>query len=225
MRASVGGACLILTRRLCLLTPPPHPRPLTTQRTYLPGSLVALECEQELLLLLWTFAHHSRAFLRALLASPELADVLMAVCYCVLSWASDAPNSSLVHLCILTLLVISAEPGFGAAAQAPCPHSLPLRGRAARATSASLADLVVGAAAEVMLGGHGRLESVHPAALAVLANVTPHAHGLSADATARLLQCLGLLTAPRYLLAAPARRDRAAKRALDQSPPHGHPPL
>ena len=187
---------------------------------------MALECEQELLLLLWTFAHHSRAFLTALLASPELADVLMAVCFCVLSWASDAPNSSLVHLCILTLLVISAEPGFGAAAKAPCPHSLPLRGRAARATSASLADLVVGAAAEVLLGGHGRLESVHPAALAVLANVTPHAHSLSADATARLLQCLGLLTAPRYLLASSARRDRAAKRAPARSSnPRGHPPL
>lgn len=73
-----------------------------------------------------------------------------ALAFCVLSWASDAPSSSLVHLCVLTLLVISAEPGFGAAAQAPCPHSLPLRGRAARATSASLADLVVGAAAEVL---------------------------------------------------------------------------
>ena len=57
------------------LTPRRHSTP---QRTYLPGSLVALECEQELLLLLWTFAHHSRAFLAALIASPELADVLMA---------------------------------------------------------------------------------------------------------------------------------------------------
>ena len=62
-------------------------------------------------MLLWSFAHHSRAFLGALLAAPELADVLMAVCFCVLSWARDAPRSSLVHLCILTLLVISAEPG------------------------------------------------------------------------------------------------------------------
>ena len=41
---------------------------------------------------------------------------------------------------------------------------------------------------QVLLGGHARLESVHPAALAVIANVTPHAHSLSADATARLLQ-------------------------------------
>ena len=64
-------------------------------------------------MLLWSFAHHSRAFLGALLAAPELADVLMAVCFCVLSWARDAPRSSLVHLCILTLLVISAEPGSG----------------------------------------------------------------------------------------------------------------
>ena len=75
-------------------------------------------------MLLWSFAHHSRSFLGALLAAPELvnsnptltltltltltptlhphpdplphphphpkqADVLMAVCFCVLSWARE----------------------------------------------------------------------------------------------------------------------------------------
>ena len=178
-----------------------------TQRTYLPGSLVSLDCQQELLLLLWKFAHHSRPFLLALLASPQLPDVLMALCFCVLSWAHDVPKSSLVHLCVLTLLVFSAEPDFGAAAAAACPHPLPLRGRAARATSASLADLVLISCAEVVIGGHERLECVYPAALAVLANLVPHVKALSADSTGALLQCLAAFVQPAFLFGAPSRPE------------------
>ena len=179
-----------------------------SQRTYLPGSSVALDCQQELLLLLWKFVHGSRPFLLALLLSPDLPDVLMALCYCVLSWSHDVPKSSLVHLCVLTLLVLSAEPEFGRAVAAPCPHSLPLRGRAAQAASGSLADLVLAAACEVILDGHERLECVYPASLAVMANLAPHlSSGVSPASAERLVQCLGAFSRPAFLLAGSARPD------------------
>lgn len=80
-----------------------------SRRTYLPSALVALHCQQELLLLLWRFLSLNRPFCELLVDAEELADVVLALGYFVLSWRDEPSKHSWVHLAILCLLLLSSE--------------------------------------------------------------------------------------------------------------------
>eukprot|EP00967_Tisochrysis_lutea_P138210 scaffold249072_cov30-Tisochrysis_lutea.AAC.2 len=80
-----------------------------SRRTYLPSALVELDCLQELLLLLWRFLSLNRRFAETLLDAPEVADVVLSLCYFILSWCDDDAKHSWVHLNVLCLLILSAE--------------------------------------------------------------------------------------------------------------------
>ena len=175
--------------------------------TYLPSSQLSLECHEELLVLLWKCLSLNHAFLATLLASDALPDVLAALAYGVLSWAEDVSKASMVHLSILCLLLLSAEKDFSSVVNAPCPRAFTLAEPYADACAGTLADLLVAAAAAIVVGGGVRLESVLPAALAVLANITPHVKAYSAASANRLMLMLSACWDARFLLGAPSRPD------------------
>ena len=175
--------------------------------TYLPSSQLSLECHEELLVLLWKCLSLNHAFLATLLASDALPDVLAALAYGILSWAEDVSKASMVHLSILCLLLLSAEKDFSSVVNAPCPRAFTLAEPYADACAGTLADLLVAAAAAIVVGGGVRLESVLPAALAVLANITPHVKAYSAASANRLMLMLSACWDARFLLGAPSRPD------------------
>ena len=175
--------------------------------TYLPSSQLSLECHEELLVLLWKCLSLNHAFLATLLASDALPDVLAALAYGILSWAEDVSKASMVHLSVLCLLLLSAEKDFSSAVNAPCPRAFTLAEPYADACAGTLADLLVAAAAAIVVGGGVRLESVLPAALAVLANITPHVKAYSAASANRLMLMLSACWDARFLLGAPSRPD------------------
>ena len=157
-------------------------------------------------MLLWKCLSLNHAFLATLLASDALPDVLAALAYGILSWAEDVSKASMVHLSVLCLLLLSAEKDFSSAVNAPCPRAFTLAEPYADACAGTLADLLVAAAAAIVVGGGVRLESVLPAALAVLANITPHVKAYSAASANRLMLMLSACWDARFLLA-PSRPD------------------
>jgi uncharacterized membrane protein len=80
-----------------------------SRRTYLPSALVALHCQQELLLLLWRFLSLNRRFCELLVDAEEMADVVLALGYFVLTWRDEPAKHSWVHLAVLCLLLLSSE--------------------------------------------------------------------------------------------------------------------
>jgi len=178
-----------------------------SRRTYLPSALVELDCLQELLLLLWRFLSLNRRFAETLLDAPEVADVVLSLCYFILSWCDDDAKHSWVHLNVLCLLILSAEQGFGSTVNEVCPHILPLTGRHSGSCKGTIADLLVACCYELIRQGKDRLESMLPAALAVLANIAPHVKTFSDEAASQLIEIVDELGDPSYLFAAENRPE------------------
>jgi len=176
--------------------------------TYLPSAQAALQCQQELLLLLHCFLERNAAFRLALLQRQEdLAEVVLCLVYWVVLWSGDGAvaHHSWVHLSLLSLLLLSAEPGFSSIVNLPCPVALPLPG--SRPTGPSIADLLFSSVAELVSAGKERLEPLLPAALALLANLAPHTKMLSDEAAALLTAMLLDLAQPSYLFGGEARPE------------------
>ena len=55
----------------------------------MPASVSPIECEQEVLLLLWRSLTLNRPFVDRLLTSSPLPELLCALCSLLLSWADD----------------------------------------------------------------------------------------------------------------------------------------
>mmetsp|Transcript_17390 Transcript_17390/g.56890 ORF Transcript_17390/g.56890 Transcript_17390/m.56890 type:complete len:372 (+) Transcript_17390:245-1360(+) len=162
----------------------------------------------ELLLLLHCFLERNAAFRLALLQRQEdLAEVVLCLVYWVVVWSGDGAvaHHSWVHLSLLSLLLLSAEPGFSSIVNLPCPVALPLPG--SRPTGPSIADLLFSSVAELVSAGKERLEPLLPAALALLANLAPHTKMLSDEAAALLTAMLLDLAQPSYLFGGEARPE------------------
>lgn len=114
---------------------------------------------------------------------------------------------SLVHLGMLCLLLLSTEKDLHELINKRCPATLPSRGRLEDPCSGSLADLLVSCIADVILTDHQRLECVYPAALAVLANLSPHVTHFSYSSSHLMLRMLAALSAPSFLLASSNRPE------------------
>ena len=95
------------------------------------------------MLLLWKFLHGNRNLLVALLRSEQLPAVLLSLCHFILIWVDDIARPSMVHLCMLCLLLLSSEKEFHQTVNAPCTDTLPHRGRTPNACAGTFADLLV----------------------------------------------------------------------------------
>ena len=179
---------------------------LLAESTYLPSALAPVECEQEVLLLLWACLTHNADFGATLVASGARAEIALALANLVFAWAHEPASLSMAHLALLCLLRLSGELDFGGKVNQPCPRALPTRRPYAAVSSAGhLGDLLVGcAAAVVMTPPSLPLQTVYPAALALLANVAPHVKQWSAASAANLLAMLSALASPARLFASAA---------------------
>uniref|UniRef100_A0A7S3BE63 Dymeclin n=1 Tax=Haptolina ericina TaxID=156174 RepID=A0A7S3BE63_9EUKA len=181
---------------------------MVSQSTYLPSSIAALDCQQELIVLLWKFITLNRHFLAALLANPaRLHDVILSLCHYILIWVDDVAKSSMLHLSTLCLLLLSGEKAFITVVNLQCPRSLPHLGRSPAACTGTFADLLVACVAEVILSAHERLECIYPALLALLTNIAPHAKQYLYSTANLMLQMLSSLGSPDFLLTSPQRPE------------------
>ena len=177
-----------------------------SESSYLPSSTKPVECEQELVLLLWLALSLNGNLVAALVADGMLPNLIASLCHLIFAWGGDLACASAVHLCILSMLTLSAEPEFASTVNQPCPRGIPLTGIAAAASAGSVGDLILGAVAYLILPqpdgvAEPRLRSVYPGALALLANIAPHVKQWASQCVGLLPRMLAALAAPPVLLA------------------------
>ena len=176
-----------------------------SESAYLPSSVHPVQCEHELVLLLWITLSLNRKCVLAVCSHDLLPHLITSLCHLVFLWLNDLSAASAMHLCVLSLLLLSAEAEFATCLNKPCPRPISIPGPAEAVTTASggctIGDLLLALVGTLVLSetDTGRLRSVYPGTLALLANIAPHVKAWSAHTASYLPQMLGRLASPSML--------------------------
>eukprot|EP00904_Undaria_pinnatifida_P010228 jgi/Undpi1/6335/HiC_scaffold_20.g08818.m1 len=167
-----------------------------SQNSYMPGTTMAVNCYQEVLVLLWKIMEENPVFTQYVLKHCDINEIIVPVCYLLVENRKDVSKGGLIHICTFLLLKLSGERLFGVAINKPCsvrlPTDLPL-------FSGSHLDLLVLTVHKLLVAGTERLSTLYHCFLTVLCNVSPYAKSLSLVSSIKLVNLFELFTSPRNL--------------------------
>jgi hypothetical protein len=90
-----------------------------SDNSYLPYSVTRVTVEQELLILLWKCLEEIPQFLNYVLKHCDVTELMLPICYFMLSGRKDPAKNGLMYLCTFCLLKLSGERSFGVALNKP----------------------------------------------------------------------------------------------------------
>ncbi|KJE93087.1 hypothetical protein CAOG_03930 [Capsaspora owczarzaki ATCC 30864] len=173
----------------------------TLRSTYLPGSQVKIDFQQEVLVILWKMCDLNKHFLHHLLKSSDVLELVVPILsFCLEARNDQSPRVGLVHICAFLLLLFSGERNFGVRLnKAWTGHAF----ADIPAFVGSYADLMILTFHRTITMGHERLSSLQDCFLTILANVSPYFKSITLVSSAKLLHLFEFYSTPRFLLARP----------------------
>jgi hypothetical protein len=166
---------------------------------YLPGSVMEIECYQEVLVLLWKFLEENEGFMAHVLKHCDVSQLVVPICYFMFEARKDVAKVGLVHICTFILLKLSGERNFCVqlnrpyTAQLPC--DLPL-------FTGTHTDLLVVVLHKMVVNGSDKLSPLYNCFLTIICNVSPYTKTLCLLSSVKLVNLFELFTSHRFLYAA-----------------------
>ena len=167
-----------------------------SQNSLLPTSQARLDCQQEVLILLWKTLDENPLFLDFILTRCDVCELVVPICYLMYTARRDVAQIGLIHICTFILLKLSGERSFGVSLNRPfqtkLPCDLPL-------FSGSHADLVSITLHKLMVNGSYRLVPLYSCFLTVVCNISPYWRSMSLVASVKLVNLFELFSSPKFL--------------------------
>ena len=167
-----------------------------SQNSLLPTSQARLDCQQEILILLWKTLDENPLFLDFILTRCDVCELVVPICYLMYTARRDVAQIGLIHICTFILLKLSGERSFGVGLNRPfqtkLPCDLPL-------FSGSHADLVSITLHKLMVNGSYRLVPLYSCFLTVVCNFSPYWRSMSLVASVKLVNLFELFSSPKFL--------------------------
>jgi len=166
---------------------------------YLPGSLMLVECYQEVLVLLWKLLEGNLRFMPYILKNCDVTELVTPIVYFMYEARRDPARVGLIHICTFILLKLSGERNFAVQMNQPYEASLPCDLPLFVGTHC---DLVVITLHKLVVNGLDKLSPLYNCFLTIICNISPYCKSLSAVAAVKLVSLFELFTSPRFLYAA-----------------------
>ena len=171
---------------------------VSSESTYLPGSLKKVKFYHEALLLLWSLLRRNKAFATYILKRDISQELVVPLLFLMTENLQKKDQFGLICVCVFTLLHLSSRREFGVALnkdfKGKSPASLPL-------FSGTYADLVVMSLANAITSGPSTLQSLYSCLFIILANISPYIKTLSLPASAKLTALIDLFSLKKWLFA------------------------
>ena len=169
--------------------------------TYLPGSVMEVECHQEVLVLLWKLLEENEGFMPYVLKHCDVSrQLVVPLCYLLFEARRDPARVGLVHICTFILLKLSGERNFCVQLNRPFDTVLPCTDFPL--FSGSHADLLVLVLHKLVVNGTDKLAPLYNCFLTIICNTSPYTRTLCLLSSVKLLSLFELFTSPRFLYAA-----------------------
>eukprot|EP00941_MAST-03F_sp_MAST-3F-sp1_P002436 g2436.t1 len=169
--------------------------------TYMPNSLKAISCQQELIILLWKLLDENRAFMAYVLEYEDVTRILNPLVYFMYAGRNDPAMVPSIHMCTFVLLLLSGERNFGVALNKPfvngtLPIDLPL-------FEGNHADLTIVVFHKLIVNGSKKLKTLHSCLLTIISNISPYTKSLSNVASMKILALFEIFASPRFIFRSP----------------------
>ena len=153
-------------------------------------------------MLFWEITQCNKRFRSFIIDTDRAHDFVVLTLFYALEYKVEASKQGIVRMCAFLLQTLSVEPKFGAKLNKPfeTQESLPAAIRV-NGFRGSYADFLVHSIYTLITTSQGKLSAVYPALLAVISNIAPYLENLTASTSSRLMQLLGSMSSPSFLLA------------------------
>jgi hypothetical protein len=127
---------------------------------------------------------------------------VILILFYILEYKLDPAKQGVVKMCAFLLQTLSVEQNFGASlnktfeAQETLPTTIRIQG-----FNGSYADFLVQSIYSIIATSQGKLTTIYPALLAVIANISGYLTNISSTTTSKLLQLFSSMSSPSFLLA------------------------
>jgi len=166
---------------------------------YLPGSVMSIECHQEVLVLLWKLLEENELFMPHILKNCDVTQLVIPVCYFMFEARRDPAKVGLVHICTFILLKLSGERNFCVQLNRTYTSRLPIE---LPLFSGTHTDLLVVVLHKMVVNGTDKLSPLYNCFLTIICNVSPYCKTLSLVSSVKLVNLFELFTSHRFLYAA-----------------------
>lgn len=160
----------------------------------------SLELDQELQLLLWRFCNLNRKFMKHILASNELQDLVVPILYHMNENFREPSKTALIHVGLFNLLILSSERNFGVKLNKPytanAMSNLP-------EFSGTHADLMIIIFHKLVMYGY-RINQLYDYLLTILVNVSPYLKSTTILASKCLIQLFETFSSPLVIFTEPS---------------------
>ncbi|ETI24371.1 hypothetical protein G647_03740 [Cladophialophora carrionii CBS 160.54] len=177
-------------------------QPMQATASYLPGSQKSVKWAPEMIMLFWEVLQCNKRFRSFIIESNRAHDFVILMLFYAIEYKTDAARQGIVRMCVFVLQTMSVEASFGKnlnkrfEAQETLPPSI----RVANFTG-TYADFLIISIHTLITGSKGKLDAIYPALLAIINNMAAYVQHLSLAASTRLVQLLGSMSTPSFLLA------------------------
>lgn len=177
-------------------------QPLAATSSYLPGSQKPVRWSPEMIMLFWEMVQCNKRFRAFVVETERGSDFLILVLFYAMEHRNDPTKQGIVRMCVFVLQTLSMESSFGKSLnkeffrQETLPPVLRLE-----SWSGSYGDFLVVSLHTLITGSKGKLDTIYPALLAIMNNVSPYLENLNRLACLKLLQLYVRMSSPSFLLA------------------------
>lgn len=167
--------------------------------SFLPYSIPRVEIAQELLLLLWKCIEECPAFVPHVFRECDVTELLLPICYLMLSGRRDGSQTGLVYICTFLLLRLSGERTFSVSLNKQYNQralaDLPV-------FVGSYSDLIIITLHKMIVSGSEKITSLYNCFLTIIANISPYCKSLCSVSAVKIVSLFHLFTSPRFLYSA-----------------------
>lgn len=177
-------------------------QPVSGVASYVPTVSKALPWAPEMLVLFWELLQCNKRFRSFIIDTDRAHDFIVLVLYYAMEAKDDPARQGIVRMCVFILQTLSVEPTFGRRLNKPFigQDSLPANLRIAN-FHGSYADYLITCIHTLVTSTKGRLESIYPALLAIVNNISPYVQELQRATAMKLLDLFTSFSSPAFLLA------------------------
>ncbi|KAF8959997.1 hypothetical protein BGZ46_001649, partial [Entomortierella lignicola] len=175
---------------------------MAANSTYLPGSTKQVECYQETLMFLWKTIDINKRFRNYLLETNRVLDVVIILIYFLLEHKQDPSRIDFTRMCAFMLQSLSEDRAFGNSLNKTFDghSSLPANVKIHN-FHGTYVDYLICSIHTLVTTTKYLLQSLYPALISTLLNVSPYIKNLSPLASSKLLQLTISFGSPSFLLA------------------------
>ena len=129
----------------------------------------------------------------------DVTELLVPLCYFMLSGRKDHSRVGLMYLCTFTLLKLSGERNFAVALNKPYTMQLPID---IPIFTGNHADLLIITLHKMIVNGTEKLSALYNCFLTIICNMSPYCKTLNSTSASKLINLVSLFSSPSFLYGA-----------------------